>query len=108
MSAGKANCLVCGESIVYWEEARAVTCCVCGKEETGRCVCAEGHYVCDACHRAGGVDWVMERCLSTGSTDPVAIAVEMMDNQAVYPNGPEHHTLFGAALQVLRSQRKSA
>lgn len=100
MSAGKANCLVCGESIVYWEEARAVTCCVCGKEETGRCVCAEGHYVCDACHRAGGVDWVMERCLSTGSTDPVAIAVEMMDNQAIYPNGPEHHTLFGAALMA--------
>lgn len=79
-----------------------------GKEEAGHCVCTDGHCVCGACRRSVDVDWVMERCLSTSSADPVAIAVEMMDNQAVYPNGPEHHTLFGAALQVLRSQRKSA
>lgn len=100
MSAGKANCLVCGEPIVYWEEAQDVVCHVCGKEETGHCVCADGHYVCDACHRTSGVDWVVERCLKSESADPVAIAVELMDGRAIYPNGPEHHTLFGAALMT--------
>ena len=100
MAAGKANCLVCAAPIVYWEEAQAVTCHVCGKEETGHCVCADGHYVCDACHRRCGVDWVMDYCSKTDSANPIEIAMALMDNQAVYPNGPEHHTLFGAALMA--------
>ena len=33
MSASKANCLVCGEPLAYWDEAQEVTCCVCGKKD---------------------------------------------------------------------------
>ena len=98
MSIGKANCLVCGGSLVYWEEARQVTCHVCGKQETGRCVCEAGHYVCDACHRAEGVDYIIGLCLQSTLTDPIAILNEAMNDKSIYPNGPEHHTLVGAAL----------
>lgn len=98
MSAGKANCLVCGEPIVYWEEAREVTCVVCGKKETGHSVCSAGHYVCDACHRAEGVDFIIGLCSSCESVDPIEIMNEAMNDKSIYPNGPEHHTLIGAAL----------
>ena len=98
MSAGKANCVVCGEPLNYFEEAREVTCHVCGKTELGHCVCVAGHYVCDACHRASGVQTIMDKCLASGSRDPVDLAQEIMADKTIYPNGPEHHTLVGAVL----------
>lgn len=98
MSAGKANCLICGEPIVYFEEAQEVECVICGKKETGHSICSAGHYVCDACHRTGGVDRIMEYCRTTRSADPILMATELMRDQSIYPNGPEHHTLVGAVL----------
>ena len=98
MTAGKAVCLVCGEPLEYWEEAQEVTCHICGKKETGHSICVAGHYVCDACHRSGGVDHVMECCLKSASKNPIQLAMELMDDRSIYPNGPEHHTLVGAVL----------
>ena len=98
MSTIKANCLICGEPLVYWEEAQEVTCHVCGKKETGHCVCSAGHYICNMCHRAEGVSYIMELCSNSDSTDPIAIMNEAMKDKSIYPNGPEHHTLIGAAL----------
>ena len=98
MSLGKANCLVCGEPLVYWEEAQTVKCHICGKEETGHCVCQEGHYVCNDCHRSEGVDYIMGLCSRSESCDPVEIVNEAMNDKSIYPNGPEHHTLVGAAI----------
>lgn len=98
MSMGEANCLVCGKPLVYWEQARSVTCCRCGREETGHCVCEDGHYVCNSCHRKEGVEHIMGLCGSTDSKDPVRIMIEAMCHQSIYPNGPEHHSLVGAAL----------
>lgn len=98
MADSVAVCLVCGKPLAYFEEAQEVTCRLCGKKETGHSVCTDGHYVCDACHRAGGVACAIECCLSTTSRDPVAIAQQIMAHDAFYPNGPEHHVLAGAAL----------
>lgn len=98
MTVGKAVCLVCGEPLEYWEEAQEVTCHICGKKETGHSICVAGHYVCDACHRSGGVDHVMECCLKSASKNPIQLAMELMDDRSIYPNGPEHHTLVGAVL----------
>lgn len=93
-------CLECGKPLAYFEEAQEVVCCICGKKEMGRCICTAGHYVCDACHRAGGVDVAMAFCLGTDSEDPVWIAQQIMANKAVYPNGPEHHSIVGMALMT--------
>ena len=98
MSAGKANCLVCGAPLVYWEEAQEVTCVVCGKKEFGHSICEDGHYVCDTCHRSEGVDYIMGLCSGSVSDNPVEIMTEAMNDKSIYPNGPEHHTLVGASL----------
>lgn len=98
MSAGKANCLVCGEPLVYWEDAQEVTCHICGKKDVGHSICEAGHYVCDSCHRSEGVDYIMGLCSGSDSTDPIEIMNEAMNDKSIYPNGPEHHTLIGASL----------
>lgn len=98
MSIGKANCLICGAPIKYFEDAQDVVCEVCGKSDVGRCVCEAGHYVCDACHREKGVDFIMKTCAASESTNPIELAQEIMRDQSIYPNGPEHHSLVGAVL----------
>ena len=98
MSAGKANCAICGEPLVYSEEAQEVTCAICGKKQMGNSACAAGHYVCDSCHRSKGVDYIMGLCSASDSLDPVRIMAEAMADKSIYPNGPEHHTLVGASL----------
>lgn len=98
MSAGKANCAICGKPLVYFAEGREVQCAICGKTEVGHSICEDGHYVCDACHRANGVAYAIELCSSSTSKNPVEIFVEAAHNKSIYPNGPEHHTLVGASL----------
>lgn len=98
MTAGPAVCLVCGALLDYFETAQDVTCHICGKHDTGHSICTEGHYVCDTCHREGGVSWVMDYCARTTSKNPIEIAMAMMDDKSIFPNGPEHHTLVGASL----------
>lgn len=98
MATAKANCLVCGEPLVYYEEAQEFTCHICGKKEFGHSACSSGHYICDACHRAEGVAYIIGLCANSASTDPIEIMNEAMHDNSIYPNGPEHHTLVGAAL----------
>lgn len=98
MAIEPSICLVCGKPLEYYEEVQEMTCRVCGKKETGHASCSEGHYVCDACHRAGGVERVMTYCRASDSRDPLKIALDIMADKAIFANGPEHHTLVGSAL----------
>lgn len=98
MCASKANCAVCGKELLYFEQAQPVVCAVCGKEETGHSICEDGHYVCDACHRSRGVEFIMDECSKSASSDPIELAQQIMRDKSIYPNGPEHHSLAGAVL----------
>lgn len=98
MAGSLGACLVCGEPLRYFEDAREVVCAECGRVEEARAVCQVGHYVCDQCHRALGVERVMAACSASDSRDPLALAQRLMADDAIYPNGPEHHTLVGAVL----------
>lgn len=98
MTIGNANCLICGAPIKYFDEGQEVICEICGKSEIGHCVCEDGHYVCDSCHRQKGVDLIMDMCTASSSKNPIALAQEIMSDSSIYPNGPEHHSLVGAVL----------
>lgn len=94
----KALCLVCGAPVAYSEEARELECVLCRKREMGHATCEQGHYVCDACHRAQGTEAILALCRRSDSRNPVELAVEAMREPCVYANGPEHHALAGAVL----------
>lgn len=98
MASDKPVCLVCGKDLVYEEAAREFTCAVCGGKELGHTACEDGHYVCNACHRRGGVEVAYAICRESSSKNPVEILQQIMNDKAVYPNGPEHHTAIGMAL----------
>lgn len=98
MTIGKANCLICESPLVYTDEAFEVTCEICGKREMGHCTCSNGHHVCDDCHSDGGVRSGIAFALHTDSTNPIFIFNRMLADESISPNGPEHHTLVGAAL----------
>lgn len=98
MAKHKSLCLVCGEELVYSEEAFEVACALCGKKEKTNAACAAGHYVCDSCHRDEGVKFIMNYCRTTELVNPIEIITNVMADKSIFANGPEHHTLFGASL----------
>ena len=70
----------------------------CGKLFLSHECCPEGHYICNACHAARGMEAIRACCLGDASTDPIALAQRMMDDPAIHMHGNEHHVLVGAAL----------
>jgi hypothetical protein len=92
------NCGVCARPLVYASGSMAKTCALCGKEEKASIYCPAGHYVCDACHSKAALE-VLKQVLSTSkSTDPAAIAEQVMSHPAVPMHGPEHHVIVPAAI----------
>lgn len=98
MEKRKSLCLICGSELEYTQDAHLASCALCGKEEMTNATCSAGHYVCDTCHRNEGVKFIMNYCRTTDSINPIEIITEVMADQSIFANGPEHHTLFGASL----------
>lgn len=92
------GCLLCGEDLVYLAQARLLTCVYCGKSFESNACCAQGHYVCDACHSLDANGLIEQYCLQTALTDPLEIAVNLMRHPSVAMHGPEHHFLVPAVL----------
>ena len=92
------NCLICGAPLVYASQSYEVTCAICGRTEMGTTTCENGHYVCNSCHRSGGIDFMYKLCVTSRSKNAIEILTQAMEDKSVYPNGPEHHTLVGAAI----------
>lgn len=93
------NCLICGAELVYFEKAREMECVRCHRRFMSNAQCANGHYICDACHEEEAVAHIRATCLAErDAVDPIAIADAMMRAPFVHMHGPEHHVLFAAAL----------
>lgn len=94
----KNNCLLCGKKLVYFETARPMECSVCHRTVESTACCEDGHFICDVCHAARGVDVTVETCLHTPSKNPITIMRTLMNQPCIHMHGPEHHVLVGAAL----------
>lgn len=94
----KNNCMLCGAPLAYFPEPREMVCELCGKTYLADAACEAGHFVCDACHSAKGVELIQAVCSRTGSRDPIEIAMRIMAQPGIHMHGPEHHTLVGSVL----------
>lgn len=91
-------CLVCGADIVYFDMAREMECVFCGEKFMSNASCAEGHYVCDACHGKKAIENGIAICRGSREKNPIAILRQVMGDPYVYMHGPEHHVLVAASL----------
>lgn len=94
----QTGCLICGAELVYQAQEKAQNCFYCGKTCEDNVACAQGHYVCDACHSLSANDLIEQFCASTDSTNPLEMAVTLMRNPFIKMHGPEHHFLVPAVL----------
>ena len=94
----KENCLICGAELEYTTTPRMMQCAICGNHFETTAACKNGHFICDDCHIAQGVELIAATCKQTGSKNPIAIMQQLMAQPAIFMHGPEHHVMVGAAL----------
>lgn len=92
------GCILCGEELVYTNDLSEINCHYCGVAAQNELSCVNGHYVCPDCEKAAAEDLTMIFCLTTTSTDPIAIAMDLMNHPNFGVHGAEHHLLVPAAL----------
>jgi len=92
------NCGVCGQPLVYETAEVARKCSLCGKEHPSLVACAEGHYICDACHLRQTLDILRNVLSSTASADPIEILDTAISYPSVPMHGPEYHAMVPAII----------
>jgi hypothetical protein len=85
--------MVCGAELIYPDPPAATPCAYCGESSIAEATCADGHFVCDACHVAEGRAVVERTCLSTDETDMIALLQRIRSHPAIPVHGPEHHAM---------------
>ena len=98
LSDHKAGCLVCGSELVYHDTFKSRECFYCKQSYEANSACAAGHYVCDACHSLSAIELIRQFCNFSELTDPLQIALILIQHPAVKMHGPEHHFLVPAVL----------
>lgn len=103
-STPETGCLVCGEPIVYGPENVERSCSVCGRVDNTRAHCAQGHYVCDACHISDPIQVVKRFCLDSEEIDAFRLLSRVMAHPVIPLHGPEYHTIVpGVILAAYRN-----
>lgn len=92
------GCIICKQELIYKEKSEQMICAVCKEEKESNAVCRQGHFICDACHSSGALEYIENYCRNSTSSNPVAIALELMNNPKIKMHGPEHHFLVPAVL----------
>ena len=94
----KSGCVICGEELVYKDKDELLSCHYCGGIFNSNAHCINGHYICDQCHSLSANDIIQDYCITSKSTSPLNIAMELMKRPTIKMHGPEHHFLVPAVL----------
>lgn len=94
----RSGCLLCGQELIYHSSSRRYKCRYCANTFSADVACAEAHYVCDTCHSRPALEVITDHCLRSDSSDPLAIAEQLMADRRLNMHGPEHHYLVPAVL----------
>lgn len=92
------GCLICGQELNYNKEPVHAKCIYCGQETETLIICPNEHFICDDCHRKDALKAIENICISSTSTDPIALANQIMQIDYIHMHGPEHHALVPAVL----------
>ena len=92
------GCVVCGTELVYTETPHKDTCIVCGRHFETNVSCPNGHYICDACHGSDILEQVKRFLMTSTSSDPVELLLEVFKLPGLKMHGPEYHSIVPAVL----------
>jgi hypothetical protein len=85
--------MACGAPLTYLKRERPEVCHYCGQEKLANAVCAEGHFVCDACHSEDALAVMRHLLVHSKDRDMVGLLKRIRRHVAVPVHGPEHHSL---------------
>jgi 7,8-dihydro-6-hydroxymethylpterin dimethyltransferase len=89
----RSGCLACGAPLHYLGQEALRQCLYCRRLLSANAVCAQGHFVCDACHTGDAMALMEHICLTTPETDMIALMAEIRRHPAMPLHGPEHHAM---------------
>ena len=92
-----SNCILCGKPLVYFPAEKMLECRICRRVKPANAACADGHFVCDDCHRGGGAE-ILAFLKKSREKDPVALLLQVMALEGVHLHGPEHHGIVPCVL----------
>jgi hypothetical protein len=92
------DCMICGKPLVYFDGAVRKKCVICGREFDANCACEDGHFVCNDCHSAGALSFLVPVLMKTEEKDPQKILESVMKDEKVHLHGPEHHVIVPCVL----------
>ncbi|MBI5557568.1 MAG: methyltransferase domain-containing protein [Deltaproteobacteria bacterium] len=100
-----ADCLVCGDELCYFTNARERVCHYCGEKKATNASCRSGHFVCDSCHQDQGVAVIKKICTESAIEDLLTLMKKIRAQPAIAMHGPEHHALVpGVILSTYRAR----
>lgn len=103
------SCILCGDELHSLDYPVETICDYCGKRIKCSTQCENSHYICDTCIKIPANDFIKNVCLKYNDTDPIALAVEIMNTPIIRMFGPEHHFIVPAVLitVVFNKQKRS-
>lgn len=92
------SCILCGDNLHSLNTPVETICDYCGKRAKCSYQCDSSHYICDTCIKIPANDFIKNVCLKYNDTDPLALAVQIMNTPVIRMHGPEHHFIVPAVL----------
>lgn len=102
-----SNCLICGQGLDYRSSCADLICFYCGKKEKGNIFCSsdKSHYVCDDCHNQSSFNFIKDYILSSHSTNPLDITLDILNSPSIPMLGCHHaYILAGSILAGLKNR----
>jgi hypothetical protein len=98
LKAYRQGCMVCGAELIYAETIQSKSCHYCQQVKPSDAQCANGHFVCDACHSQDAVEIIKQVCLNTRERDVLRLMQTIRSHPHFGLHGPEHHSLVPAVI----------
>jgi hypothetical protein len=105
-SAENNDCILCGDKVTTLKVPVNTHCDFCGKTKLTSHECESSHFLCDDCFNIPVIELIKSKCLKYNGTDPIELAIEIMNSPSVKMHGSEHHFIVPAVLLTCINNQK--